>query len=124
MGAVQFDVVKFALDAAMLQQQVAAQNIANANVANYQAVKVDFADVMASLQRVSDNPVLLQQQLSNAQALLSSAVVDDSQLNLNDAVQLDQQVALSLQSSGYYKNLIAGLNGQLSIYQTAIRGGR
>ncbi|KTC87773.1 MULTISPECIES: flagellar basal body protein [Legionella] len=99
--------LRLALDTGLMRQTAIANNIANANTQDYQAMEVNF-----------------EQQLRN---LDSSATTDSLQTvkpfyQTSDSSALDEQIALSVKNATHYRALIKGLNQKLAIMKLALHG--
>lgn len=100
-----------AMDAAMIRQQVIANNIANASTPGFQAQRVSFElafDAAAAGQPV---PVTahLEPQVS---------------LSVDGAVRLDAEVAAMAQNGAHYQTLLKALNRHLSVLASAVSDGK
>lgn len=97
--------VSRSLDCLLLRQAAIASNIANANSANYQAVKVDF-----------------EQQLQAASSIEQLQAVTAELSREEGSVQIDKQMAANVENTTWYRALIKGVNQHFSLMQTAIKG--
>ncbi|HEX5682647.1 MAG TPA: flagellar basal body protein [Ideonella sp.] len=100
-----------AMDAAMIRQQVTANNIANANTQGFTAQRVSFDVAMEAAAGGADAPL---------QARLQPQVG----LSVDGAVRLDSEVAAMAQNSAHYQVLLKALNRHLSIMATAVSDGK
>ena len=100
-----------AMDAALIRQQVIANNIANANTPGFQAQRVSF-DVALDAAAADGSPELgvqLQPQVS---------------LSVDGAVRLDSEVAAMAQNGAHYQTLMKALNRHLSVLASAVNDGK
>jgi flagellar basal-body rod protein FlgB len=120
--AVTLNLVKLALDAAVLNQKVIANNIANAGTPGYVPYGVNFAHQLdalrETLQRGGD---LNQNLLLGVQPVverLNGPGVADQQ------VQMDMEVAKLAENTVMYQVLLRALGKQMSILGSAISEGK
>lgn len=114
--------LKLALDAAHLKQQVHAANIANANVQGYAPLRLSFGDQLARLRdalAAGDAPAGLPDALD---AELAPAV--DEQGRAAAKVEIDQEVAEIAHNTLHYQALLRGMSKHLSLMALAIADGR
>jgi len=100
-----------ALDAANVRQQVAATNIANANVAGFTPLAASFSARIEAGQGSS----------ANLQVTLTP------QLDANgipQAVRIDDEMARIAQNALHYQALVKGVNHTLSTLATAVSEGK
>ncbi|MRX26853.1 hypothetical protein [Kangiella sp. HZ709] len=104
------------------QQSYISQNIANANVNGYKAVRADFSDALNKLQSIQQNHNLLSQQLQSGE--LSPAMTYRAEGLLNDAVQLDKEVAELVKNSKQYNGIVELLNRNFGLMKMAVSNRR
>lgn len=97
--------VKTALDAALMRQTAIAANIAHANTPHYKTVSVNF-----------------EQQLNVQTDNASIIPVVPTYETLDKPIALDEQMALNVQNETHFRALIKGLNHYLSIMKLALEG--
>lgn len=108
--------VSRALDAGALRHQAIAQNIANANVAGAQALRVQFEELMGNL--------------SADVASGASFKVDDVpaprivSLGAGHRVAVDEEMAALSSNSLQYQALLKAMGRQLGILSVAVQDGR
>lgn len=105
------ELISLALDASLMRQTAIANNVANANTADYQTQTVNF-----------------EQQLMNASPNLEA----DNEGALKDIKpfyelaptqsSIDEQMALSVQNATQFRALVKGLNLKFSIMKLALQG--
>ena len=98
------DLVRLALDAALMRQTAIATNIANINTKDYQAMAVDFEKQLNE---------------SNADTL---ANIKPMYTYSDTPLSIDEQLASSVQNATQYRALIKGLNHKLAIMTLAVQG--
>lgn len=110
-----------ALDVVMLNQQVIANNVANVNTQNYQALKVDFDALMADIKEVVQNGGDKEALKSAIQRLdLEQGAITEETIA---RVALDEQMVELTKNSLRYQALL-NARGQLgSLVGMAIKGG-
>ena len=113
------DLVLRALDAGAMRHAVHAANIANASVAGYQPLRVEFEDQLdaARAALLERNDAVVQR---TAAQLEPQVTADAAQ----DTVQIDRETALMMENSVRYQALLGALGKQGSIVRIAIREGR
>ncbi len=108
--------VSRALDAGALRQQAIAQNIANANVAGARAMRVQFEELLGTVQtevaagrsfKAEDVPA----------PLLTTESVDHP-------IALDEEMAAMSSNSLQYQALLRAVGKQLGILSVAVQEGR
>ena len=102
------ELVSLALDAALMRQTAIANNIANANSADYQTMEVNFEQQLAEPHLMSSTG-----EPSSAQPFYQLSEKHSS---------IDEQMALNVQNMTHYRALIKGLNQKLAIMQIALQG--
>ena len=118
------NVVGLALDAASLRQQAIASNIANANTAGYQPLRVRFEQHLASLRAQLHSAGSVEEAtLSSFRPTIEREAVSADPAG-GSAVALDQEVAKLSANSLHYQVLLRGLNRQFAILGTAINEGK
>lgn len=100
------ELVSLALDAALMRQTAIATNIANVNTQGYQAIQVNFEEQLDQLSQTEDHHLKI------------TPLYEQSE----SPVQLDEQIAMSVQNATQYRALIKGLNHQLAIMALAVHG--
>jgi flagellar basal-body rod protein FlgB len=114
--------LSLALDAATLRQQAIASNIANADVAGYQALEVAFESQLTqareSLQRQGSVDAF---SLADVQLKMTPMA---STSNVPASIKLDAEVAKLAQNTLHYQALIKGLNRHFSLLSSAISEGK
>lgn len=95
------DLISLALDASLMRQTAIAENIANANTKNYQAMAVDFENQLNEGTLENVKPVY-----EYTDALIS----------------IDEQIASSVKNATHYRALIKGLNHKFAIMKLAVQG--
>jgi flagellar basal-body rod protein FlgB len=100
-----------AMDAALVRQQVIANNLANANTQGFrpQQVRFDVAFDAAATGQGAPLGVQLQPQVS---------------LSVDGAVRLDSEVAAMAQNGAHYQALLKALNRHLSVLSSAVSDGK
>lgn len=91
--------ISLALDASLLRQTAIANNIANANTADYQTLEVNFEEQLTR----SINEVRPFLQLSESNS------------------SIDEQLALSVKNATHYRALIKGLNQKFALMKLALQ---
>jgi flagellar basal-body rod protein FlgB len=110
----------WAMNAELIKQRVAAENIANAHVTGYQAKQVDFSQAMQALSQSGSSTELV---AKLAQLEDSGAVYSPSERALNgDGVKLDEEVLASIRASGKYRTLADLLDRQMGLMKIAVKG--
>jgi flagellar basal-body rod protein FlgB len=107
--------LKVALDGASLRQQVIANNIANSNTENYQALQVTFEDE-------------LRQAMSTSGDLSASDIAQvtphvEADPNSYGGVSIDQQMVQMSKNFIHYQALLKALNGRIELTNLALTGG-
>jgi flagellar basal-body rod protein FlgB len=100
-----------AMDAALIRQQVIANNIANANTQGFAAQHVSFEVALdaASGDAAGGLGVRLQPQMA---------------LSADGAVRLDSEVAAMAQNGAHYQTLLKALSRHLSVLASAVSDGK
>jgi len=99
-----------ALDAAVIRQQVFANNIANANTAGFVPQRVSFSSIVDMENR--------------AVGASSVQLVPQFGLSADGAVHLDSEVAAMAQNGAHYQALLRLLNRQFSVMTSAVSEGK
>lgn len=117
------DVVSTVLRLEEARAQVAAKNIAMANVPGARAVHLDISPSLANLRAaITDQQLLAEStELQRQQPITDLARHDGSNTN---PVSLDAEVAEISSASGRYQALADGLSRQFALMQLAIGGGK
>ena len=108
--------LSLALDAAVMRQQVIANNIANAHTVGFQARSLSFETVIASADTAKPDAAVslaLQPRLSG-----------QTVLSIDGAVRLDSEVAAMAQNGAHYQALLRALNRHMSILASAVSEGK
>ena len=100
-----------AMDAALIRQQVIANNIANANTQGFAAQRVSF-------------DVALDAAAGHAGASLGVQLQPQVSLSADGAVRLDSEVAAMAQNGAHYQTLLKALNRHLSVLASAVNDGK
>lgn len=110
--------VRTALDAALMRHQVHATNIANASVAGYQPLRLDFGDAMARART--------ELQAGGTAPELSPGIVplEDGFGHRADKVELDVEVAEIAHNTLAYQALMKGLSRYMGLLNIAVSDGR
>jgi flagellar basal-body rod protein FlgB len=109
--AITLPALSTALDAAVIRQQVIANNIANANTEGFRA------------QRVSFN-MALDAAGSTGGANLSARLEPQVSLSADGAVRLDSEMAAMAQNGAHYQALLKAMNRHLSVLVSAVSDGK
>lgn len=114
--------LQVAMDISQTRHQAAAANIAAANVPGAKQVSVDFDQLIQSLTEAdnSTRELLLQDIRANWSAEKNQATTFDG----NSSINLDEQSAELLLSSGKFRVLTEGLNRKMGLMQVAVNGGK
>lgn len=118
---VTMDLVGKALDAALLNHKVVANNVANVNTQDYRALKLDFDRVFGSVRDAVDGGVsdeVIREALQSMD--FEQGVVADSV----SRVALDQQMVELTKNSLHYQALINARGKLGSLVTAAIKGGK
>lgn len=105
-----------ALDAGALRHQAIAQNIANANVPEAQALRVKFEELLGAVQREVDAG----RSFSAEDVPVPVATPDAA----DPAISLDKEMAALSSNSLQYQALLKALSRQLGILSVAVQEGR
>lgn len=113
-----------ALDAASLRQQAIAANIANADVAGYAPMAVDFERQLDSARRDAGGMALFD--AAALSQVVPTLVADASPqpLGLSPKVMLDLEVAHLAQNGVQYQALVTGLSKHYAVLALAVGDGR
>lgn len=114
--------VRTALDAALMRHQMHATNIANASVAGYQPMRLDFGDAMARARA----DIQAGGMAHGGVAGLSPDIVplEDGYGHRADKVELDVEVAAIAHNTLAYQALMKGLSRYMGILGIAMSDGR
>lgn len=104
-----------AMDAALIRQQVIANNIANASTAGFVAQRVRF-DVGFTTDAAAGDTA--------SSAPLSAELQPQASLSIDGAVRLDSEVAAMAQNGAHYQTLLRALNRHLSVLTSAVSEGK
>jgi flagellar basal-body rod protein FlgB len=116
-ASVTVELVRRALDAAILRHQAIATNIANANIPGYRSQQVDFeAQLEAARFQLRDGQPLTAASLAGLGARLAPAPAGP--------VALDLETAALTENTLRYQTLLKVLGKQLSITSAAINQGK
>lgn len=96
--------ISLALDACLLRQKAIANNIANINSSDYQAMEVNFEQQLEQLDT---------EDLKEIEPFLQPSVSNSSP---------DAQLALAVRNATQYRALIKGLNQKLALMKLALHG--
>lgn len=99
-----------AMDAALIRQQVIANNIANVNTQGFRPQQVRF-DVAFDAAAAEGTPLSVQLQPQVG-------------LSVDGAVRLDSEVAAMAQNGAHYQALLKALNRHLSVLSSAVSDGK
>lgn len=122
--AITTGVLGLALDAASLRQQAIASNIANANVAGYMPLTVDFEAQLEDARRtIARNGTLDASALSDVSPRLALDTGTDA-LGLPAKVQLDVEMARLAQNGVQYQALVKGLEKHYQVMAIAVGDGK
>ncbi|MGU7783224.1 flagellar basal body rod protein FlgB [Burkholderia sp. PU8-34] len=108
-----------ALDGLYVRQTATAQNIANANSANYAPVRVSFEAELrdAAAPHMNDSDA---DRLARVRAV--TARIDTSLPIESNAVRLDNEITAASETSARYAMLIGMLDRTMQLRQLAIKG--
>lgn len=109
--AVTLPALSTALDAAVIRQQVIANNIANANTEGFRAQRVSFNMALDAAGSAAG---------SNLTARLEPKV----SLSADGAVRLDSEMAAMAQNGAHYQALLKAMNRHLSVLASAVSDGK
>lgn len=109
--AVTLPALSTALDAAVIRQQVIANNIANANTEGFKAQRVSFSMALDAAGPVGG-------------ASLSPRLEPQVTLSADGAVRLDSEVAAMAQNGAHYQALLKAMNRHLSVLASAVSDGK
>ena len=98
------NLIRLALDAALMRQTAIAENIANINTKGYQSMAVDF-----------------EKQLNDA-SLNDLDHIKPVYEHTDEQASIDEQIASSVKNATQYRALIKGLNHKLAIMTLAVQG--
>jgi flagellar basal-body rod protein FlgB len=113
-----------ALDAAAMRQQAIAANIANADVAGYQPVAVDFESQLEAARRSIDDGGRLDMDTIRD---VEPRFVEDAPpqpSGLSPRVLLDMEMANLTRNGVQYQALTAALNKQFALLSLAVNDGK
>jgi flagellar basal-body rod protein FlgB len=117
------EAVKLALDAAGLRHQAIANNIANANTADYVPVRVNFEEQLSSFRRLLDgSDAEVKNSLQGVKAFIEQEPAAAGHGSAN--VMLDMEVVKLSQNVVHYQTLLRALSKQMSIISAAVNEGR
>jgi flagellar basal-body rod protein FlgB len=123
-GGANSELVKLALDAAWLRQQVIANNIANVNTPGFSAKRVSFEEHLARFLLPSGQ---LNEQAFSAQADSLRKFINEGHAvepAASGAVQLDREMIQLTENVLRYQSLLDALAKRGSIVKMAINEGR
>jgi flagellar basal-body rod protein FlgB len=100
-----------AMDAALIRQQVIANNIANANTQGFRPQQVSFDVAFDAAAAAEGEPLSVQLQPQVG-------------LSVDGAVRLDSEVAAMAQNGAHYQALLKALNRHLSVLSSAVSDGK
>lgn len=116
------DVVSTVLRLEEARAQVAAKNIAMANVPGARAARLDISPSLADLRAaITDQQLLAELTETQRQQPLTDLISQDGNIK---PVALDAEVAEISAASGRYQALADGLSRQFALMQLAIGGGK
>lgn len=114
--------VSLALDAASLRHQAIANNLANANSADYVPLRVNFEEQLDALRAVANTPgPLPASALAGVQPFVER---DDAYPAGSVASAIDMEVVRLTQNTVHYQALLRALGKQMAIMQLAVNEGR
>lgn len=109
--AVTLPALSAALDAAVMRQQVIANNIANANTEGFQAQRISFSMALDAAGPAGG-------------ASLTPRLEPQVSLSADGAVRLDSEVAAMAQNGAHYQALLKAMNRHLSVLASAVTDGK
>lgn len=109
--------LKVALDGTSMRHQVTANNIANSNTENYQALRVSFEDQLR--QEISGSSNALRPDFSSR--VTPRIEVDPL---ASAGISVDQEMVHMTKNFIHYQALLKALNGKLELANMAIDGRR
>ena len=124
LGGVTSEIVKLALDAALVRHQVIANNIANNQSPNYQVQNVKFEEYFKGLVLEYTDDKSKEAVLEQIKSIHPTIETADVNATGSHTVKLDQEMAKMMQNTVQYQSLLAGLNQLGAIKKLAINGGR
>lgn len=121
MEQITLDLLHVAMNISQAQHKVASNNIAIANTQNGQKLEVNFANLLSSMENVSNEgkSLLLQEVKGNWKAIESQSI-----FAIDSEIKLDEETANVLLSSGKYKLLAEGISRKFGLMRLAVSGGR
>ncbi|KGB98553.1 flagellar basal body rod protein FlgB [Burkholderia cepacia] len=108
-----------ALDGLFARQTATAENVANANSANFTPIRVSFEDALrnAAVARPGEDSSTVLARIAGVTPRI------DTSLPANlDGVRLDQEIAMASETSARYAMLIGMLDRSMQIEQLAVKG--
>lgn len=115
-----YQLLKVALDASSLRQQVTASNIANSNTEDYQALRVSFEDQLQ--QEISSSAASGNALRSDIATRVMPRIEQDP--NAATGVSVDQEMVQLTQNFIHYQALLKALNGKFELTNLALNDGR
>ena len=121
-GGVTSQLVKVALNASLLRQEVIANNIANANTPGFQPQRVNFENLLLNIEYERDPLMdeMLKAQLDDVnQVIKDGGVIEQSG---QSKVELDMEMVEMTENVIRYRALLEGLNKRGDLIKMAISG--
>lgn len=109
--AITLPALSMALDAAVIRQEVIANNIANVHTEGFRARQVSFDAVLKA-------------DSSGMSGELHAQLSPASSLSTDGAVRLDQEMASMAQNGVHYQAVLRALNRYLSVMASAVSEGK
>lgn len=119
-----FQIIKTAMDVAMLRQSVHAQNIANAETPNYKRKYVVFEELLKEASKVR-LATTHERHIPSSQALPQARIEVDRQAfyrNDNNGVDIDYEVTQMVANGLRYEVLARLMSKNIEYYNTVLRG--
>ena len=116
-GSTGYQLLKLALDASSMRHQATANNIANSNTENYQALRVSFEEQLR--QEITSSGGTLR---SDTVSRLAPRIEVDP--HVGAGISVDQEMVHMTQNFIHYQALLKALNGRLELTNLAINEGR
>lgn len=114
--------LELALDAASLNQQAIANNIANVNTPNYVPLRTDFEEQMASVRRTLDHGGRVSAGMLNR--IHPELVREQSSINDDRTASLDMETARMAENLVQYEALLKVAGLRMSLLKSAISEGK
>lgn len=113
--------VELAMNVAQQKQRAASLNLAQMNMPNAQKLEVDFSAMLSEFSELTPSQ---QSELADFYKANWQSIENQYHRRSGDKIEVDEEVAKSLLSSGQYKGLAEGVSRKLGLMQLAIKGGR